>query len=123
MVQLFRLGNNKKGELKLEEWQNIRIQGITEINKVVAVFEVWNNEKIPCGKFKVKILESSSGNFIGVPNIAVKNSEDKTPEWTSGMGNSVSEALKDTIKYLMESINECSVLSDSDFEWAAPEDF
>ena len=113
----------------MERWKEIKINCIAEINRVVTVFEVWSYDKIPYGKFKIKILENCRGGFIGIPNIAIKNLEDGTPEWISGLGSTVDEALSDAIENLMSSIEVYNIRDENGmvdpvcFEWAEPQDF
>lgn len=107
----------------MKDWKDIKIDGITEINKVVAVFEVWDTMRIPFGKYKIKIIENVKGGYIGIPNIAVKDSEDGTPNWISGLGETIAEALEDTIKYFLGTLNMKDNYTDEDFIWSAVEDF
>lgn len=113
----------------MKEWKDIRIDGIVEIERVVAVFEVWFANNIPYGgKFKIKILENIKGKYTGVPNIRIKNHQDGTVDGISGFGSSVADALEDTLKYFMNLLNVYvklygRELTEEDFEWAAPEDF
>jgi hypothetical protein len=106
----------------MEEWKKIRVKGVSKIEKVIAIFEIWAIEKVPYAKFKIKIIENNSGEYVGVPNIAVKNA-DGSPDWIGGFGSNSTEALEDTLKYFMESLNDRDDLTEDDFEWAAPEDF
>ncbi|MFD0959143.1 hypothetical protein [Paenibacillus chungangensis] len=98
------------------------MHSISKIEKVVAEFNVWPREQIPFAKFKVKILETESGEFIGLPNIAVKD-EDGCPDWISGVGKSIDEALADAIKYLYGTLQGRAELTEQDFEWSDPHDF
>jgi len=113
----------------MDMWKEINIDCVAEINKIVTIFEVWSYDKIPYGKFKVKILENSRGGFLGIPNIAIKDLEDGAPEWTSGLGNTIEEALKDTIENVINSINtynikgENGMVNPNYFEWAERQDF
>ena len=43
----------------MEDWKNIKINGVAKINRFVDEFEVWEFNKIPYGKFKVKIFEDN----------------------------------------------------------------
>lgn len=104
-------------------WKDLNIKGISKIEKVVAEFYIWSFEKIPYGKFKVKIIENKRGSFIGIPNIAMKNQIDGAPEWISGRGSTVDEALEDTLKCFMEIIAERKNLDKEDFQWSYSEDF
>lgn len=102
----------------MEEWRNISIEGIASIEKVCAVFEVWCKEKVPYGgKFKIKILENILGDYTGIPNVAFKDKEDGSVDWICGYGNDVSEALEDTIKCFLETIQGKENLSEDEFEW------
>lgn len=106
----------------MKNWKELKIKNIT-IEKVVGFFEVWAVNKVPSGKFKVKIIERADGSFIGVANLRVKSQLDGSPEGEAGLGKSICEALKDVIERLLTAINERKNLTDDDFEWAAHEDF
>lgn len=105
----------------MNSWKNIRNDGIQEIQRIVAHFEVFS-EKVPYGKFKLKVIEKASGSFIAVPNLAIKDLEG-SPEWISGFGTSVEEALKDAITYFLDTLEGKEYQDENNFEWAAPEDF
>lgn len=107
----------------MKDWKEIKVAGINKIDKVVAEFEVWATEKVPYGKFKIKILETTNGGYIGLPNLAVKNISDGTPEGTSGFGRTIEEALEDTIKYFLQTLEGRTDLAEDDFEWSDPHDF
>jgi hypothetical protein len=113
----------KKELYSLEEWKTIKIHDISNIDKVIAIFEVWSHSKFPYGKVKIKILEKNWGGYIGLPNIAPKSKRDGEADWCSGLGNSVAEALEDTIKHLLRSIDEDGAIEEKDFIWAEPDDF
>lgn len=129
MELLFHLESNRKVKINMEKWKETKINFIAEINRVITVFEVWSYDKIPYGKFKIKILENRRGQFIGIPNIAIKNLEDGTPEWISGLGNTVDEALNDSIENLMNSIEGYNIkdangmVNPCCFEWSESQDF
>lgn len=107
----------------MRNWKETKVEGIGLIEKVVAEFQIWSIEKIPSGKFKVKIFERQNSTFIGSPNIAVKSLEDNYPDWICGMGASIEEALEDTLKYFMGTLQGREDLTEEDFEWSAHEDF
>jgi hypothetical protein len=106
----------------MENWKKLKIEGIS-IEKVVGLFEVWAVNKIPFAKFRVKILEKTDGNFIGIANIRLKNLNNNMPEGEAGFGKNPCEALQDAIERLMKEVDERQNLVDEDFEWADPEDF
>lgn len=109
----------------MSEWKNIKIHGISSIEKCVAEFNIWDFEHIPYGKFKVKIYEDQKGIFHGYTNLAILN--DGIPDYCSGTGKSIEEALDDTVRYFMDQITEHQKsngeLSEEDFEWGDPSDF
>lgn len=106
----------------MRDWKDIRVQGINKIEKVIAEFNVWAIDNVPYGKFKVKILEQPNGQYVGVPNVAVKN-QDGIPDGISGLGRTENEALEDTIKYFLKSLEGRTDLTEDDFEWSDPHDF
>ncbi|NPC91557.1 hypothetical protein HOO54_04670 [Bacillus sp. WMMC1349] len=107
----------------MDEWKNININGIAKIEKCVGEFQVWELQKTPYGKFKVKVFERIDGSYAGFTNIRIKNLDDGSPESGVGFGRSITEALEDTLKNFMELLNQREVFSESDFEWAHPDDF
>lgn len=104
-----------------------KIEGIARIDRISAVFEVWpEGNAVPFAKFKVKVIERAGGDFLGVPNVAVRNPATGHPEYTSGLGKTVEEALADAIKYFLKEIKQNTPahdLSEADFVWSASEDF
>ncbi|MBE5951413.1 MAG: hypothetical protein E7260_07425 [Lachnospiraceae bacterium] len=106
----------------MEEWKNIRINGIVEIERLVEEFEVWEHDKIPHGKFKVRVYETSKGRFIGRTNLMIR---DKTNDFCAGIGygENVCEALRDTIRYFFSLIDEVHDLSSDCFKYTDAMDF
>ena len=78
---------------------------------------------LPFPKFKIKILERPNVGFMAVPNVAIKSAKDGSPDWISGLGSSVDEALEDALKNLMAMLGERMDLTEADFEWSDPHDF
>lgn len=89
----------------------------------MAHFEVWSIDTFPYGQIKMKILESPTGRYTGVPNIAAKSRVDGSPDWIAGHGKNISEALEDAINNLLQSIAKNEAASEEDFTWSAPEGF
>ncbi len=105
---------------------NGEIEGVVRIDRVAEVFEIWPAEEFPLAKFKVKVLQREDGQFLGVPNVAIKNPVTGEPEWTSGLGDSIEEALQDALRYFFREVedNRCDrPLAEEDFCWANPDDF
>ena len=95
---------------------------IISIEKLVNEFEIWELKKIPYGKFKIKIFESSDGRFIGRTNLMVV---DKDGEFYSGIGygKNEEEALRDTIKYFYFLVNQIENLDEKCFSYVDPIEF
>ncbi|WP_334075543.1 MULTISPECIES: hypothetical protein [Paenibacillus] len=100
------MGNNS--------WKNIQVTGVSSIEKCVAEFDVTQLD-VPSGRFRIRIYESMSGKFMGFTNLKIKSSFDGYPEGGVGNGDSITEALQDTINNIMEKLSENRVLDDSDF--------
>jgi len=107
----------------LEQWKSVSINGIARIEKCVAEFQVWELNKTPFGKFRVKIYERPDGTFAGFTNIQLKSPKDGSAECGVGYGSTVSEALEDTVKYFLDLLKDRETLTEGDFEWAHPDDF
>jgi len=108
-------------------WKKIRFAEIQGIEKVVAEFYVKCVKYIPNCHFRVKITEDIYGKYSGRVNLAIKKSRDDSPEWVGGNGDSVDEALENSIKNFIHSIEfsgkDINLLQDEDFEWSEHEDF
>src|SRR5258708_29578194 len=117
--QVNQIEENGKRRKGLKDWKEIKIPEIAKIERVVAHFEVWAIGVFPSAKVKIKILESPTGYYTGFPNMAAKSRQDRSPDWIAGVGDSISDALEDTIKSLLQSITENGATSEEDFEWSA----
>ena len=107
-------------------WSEIKMRGIARIDRVAAVFDVWSDGVLPFAKFKIKIVERSGSSFLGVPNLAIRNLQTGEPEYASGLGKTIEEALTDTLFYFVKEIEQHAAqreLSVDDFVWSAVEDF
>ena len=106
--------------------RKVQMDGIIKIDKVVANLEVWLDPTFPFAKMKVKVLERSPGDFLAVPNLAWRNAALNEAEYTSGLGGSAEEAVRDLLERFVSEVREQSsggILTETDFEWSAPEDF
>jgi hypothetical protein len=102
------------------------MNGAIRIDRVVAHLEVWLDQTLPLAKFKVKVLERSPGEFLAVPNVAVRNASSRAPEYISGLGGTVDEAVDDLlVRFVSEARQHSPIggLTEADFEWPASEDF
>lgn len=103
-------------------WKEIKLSEIIKIDKFVAEFEVWELEKIPYGKFKVKIFESADGKYTGRTNLMVIDEKGSFCPGV-GYGKTEEQALSDTIKYFYSLIDEVDNLSEDSFQYVDAMDF
>lgn len=102
------------------------MDGVTRIDRVVAQLEAWMDGSFPFAKIRIKVLEREPGDLLAVPNVAVRNVTTKEPEYISGIGGTVEEAVSDLLNRFVAGVREnspASGLTEDDFEWSAPEDF
>lgn len=104
------------------KWQELKIEGIAKIEKFVSEFDVYELEKTPYSKFKVKVFESSNGTFTGYTNLRIK---DETGDACGGVGygSTIEETLKDTIIYFMHLLSEKDDWTENDFVCSDSFDF
>ena len=101
-------------------WHGLKLERVGKIEKTAAEFTVWMSTVLPYAKMKVKIYESQSGQYTGI-----KRKFDGSPESAIGHGNSIEEALEDTIKYFNEmlKIDGLDELTEDDIEYSEWSDF
>lgn len=103
-------------------WNQIQIDGIARIEKAVAEFNVWEVEKIPHGKFKVKIYEQPDGKYLGYTNLQVKDENDSFYA-AVGHGDTIEAALEDTIRYFLSLLQRKENWDEADFSYGDSSDF
>ncbi len=106
----------------MNNWKNLKINSIAKIEKCEAEFDVWEFEKTPYAKFKVKIFEDTDGKYVGYTNLKIKDA-DGCPFGGVGFGQTTTEALKNTILNFLEMLNEKEEWKEEEFECADPYDF
>lgn len=106
-------------------WHDLRIENVGAIEKTVAEFTIWMVAILPYAKMKVKIYEGQSGNYTGMTDLRIKRKFDGSPESAIGHGNSIEEALEDTIKYFnsMLKTDGFDELTEDDIEYSEYSDF
>ncbi|HOV28405.1 MAG TPA: hypothetical protein PK566_18885 [Pseudobacteroides sp.] len=106
------------------DWNKIDIKGISRIDKCVAEFDVWAIPTVPYAKFKVKVFQDLNGKYTGYTNLRVKSDFDGSPEGGIGYGNSIDEALENTLQYFMELVKQKGEeLGEEDIEYSESSDF
>ena len=94
-------------------WNEIKHEGIAKIEKLVAEYNIWELNIIPCGKFKVKIYESKN-------HIA-----DDLGDFYCAVGHGKTEelALEDTISEFFKMTLRKTEWEEEDFQYADSYDF
>ncbi|MBP2644189.1 MAG: hypothetical protein H6Q67_2076 [Firmicutes bacterium] len=106
----------------MANWENVKIKGIARIEKCVAEFDIYELNKTPYAKFKVKIYADSNRRFIGYTNLRIKDSAGDACGGV-GHGNTMEEALEDTVLYFLKMLDQKETWCEEDFEYADPYDF
>jgi hypothetical protein len=107
----------------MASWQRLEIEVLGPVVRVAATFQIGPPlEWLPFPSFKVKVLERGDDSFLGVPNVSAK-ALDGSPQWTSGLGNTVEQALEDTLNYFVKSLDDRRDLPEAAFIWTDPEQF
>ena len=99
---------------------------ILRIERVVAEFNVWLGETLPFAKMKVKVLEQNGTGYLAITNLHVLNKSSREPEYISGLGATVDDALKDVLSWFVQIVQRNATergFNEADFAWSAPEDF
>lgn len=97
-------------------WHKLQIEGVSRIKREVARFVVEPiRDDLPMA-FRVKIVEEQDGLFYGYPEIAILDATG-TPDFTSGRGATIEEALSDTVKYLLKTLEGKPQISPDAIWW------
>ena len=104
-------------------WKEIKHEGVAKIEKLVAEYNIWELNIIPCGKFKVKIYENTNNNlYTGYTNILVAD-ELGSFYCAVGYGETEELALEDTITEFFKMVSRKAEWEEQDFQYADPYDF
>jgi len=95
---------------------------VTKIEKLVGEYNIWELEKTPYAKFKIKIYVSESGSYSGYTNLQVA---DKNGEFYCGVGwgETQEKALNDTLDNFSKLLSRKNNWEETDFLCADPYDF
>ncbi|MBL1230369.1 hypothetical protein IW492_14120 [Enterococcus sp. BWB1-3] len=85
----------------MDEWKQIKIEGIAKIEKCVGEFEISEYYISPWQTFKIKVYESQSGMYTGVSNLQIKDGDGDFSVFV-GNGKTISDALEKTIQCFFE---------------------
>ena len=99
-----------------------KYQGIVKIEKLVSEYNIWELHKIPYGKFKIKIYESSNHTYSGYTNLHIA---DGLGDYCCAVGHGKTEktALEDTISEFFKMLERKKIWEEQDFQYADSYDF
>lgn len=103
-------------------WNNIRCPGIVKIEKLVGEYNIWELEKSPYGKFKIKIFVDSNNFYSGYTNLQIVD-ESGNYYCAVGHGGSEEEALEDTISEFFRMVSWKKDWEEKDFVCSDSFDF
>ena len=87
-------------------WKDIKLKYEGNIRKLAGEFEVSMPTVLPYCKMKVRVYEESNGRFTGRTDVLLIRKADGSPEGAVGHGDTVDEALEDTINYFISMLEE-----------------
>ena len=103
-------------------WNEIKHPQIAKIEKLVAEYNIWELNIIPCAKFKIKIYESPEHTFTGYTNILLADGLGGFC-CAVGYGKTEESALEDTISEFFKLAARKKVWEEQDFQYADSYDF
>lgn len=106
----------------MDKWKEIKFEQIASVEKLVGEFYVMELKKTPYSRLRVKIVENQLGFFKGFTNVQIKDEAGYFFECV-GFGNTVEDALYETIKYFIETLEEKEQWNEDDFDWIDSSDF
>ena len=107
----------------MEKWKEISIEGITSIEKCIAEFEVWELQKSPYGKFRVKVYEDRNKKYKGYTNLKELKEIEEDFYFVMGYGMTIEECLRDTINEMVKVLNKKENWDEDDFIYLATNEF
>ena len=106
-------------------FEQIEIDKVEKLEKLVGEYNVWMHTILPYGKMKVKIYQDQDSTYTGYTDIKIKRKIDGISEASIGYGKTQEEALKDTIRWFMQILKEDYIngLTEKDIEYVDIYDF
>ena len=86
-------------------WHDLKIDRVDKIEKCVGEYQIRIHTVLPYEKVKIKIYESQDRTYTGVADVSIKRKSDEEFETVAGFGNSVEEALEDTIRWFLQIVD------------------
>jgi hypothetical protein len=100
----------------MDTWKEIKIEGVSRIERVALQSQAIVIGRFPGPSVGVNILEEATGTYRGITNPAARDIETGEPIWIEGRGETVMEALEQTIRLFMESTHG-RILNHEDVDW------
>ena len=109
------------------DWQ-IKLKGVfilmkvIKIEKLVSEYNVWELEKTPYAKFKIKIYVNESGTYSGYANLQIID-ENGNFNCAVGWGENEKEALDDTLESMGKMLSRKAEWEENEFKCSDAYDF
>lgn len=95
---------------------------IVKIEKLVGEYNIWELEKTPYAKFKIKVYVNENGSYSGYTNLQIID-ENGDFYCAVGWGETQEMALNDTLNNFSEMLSKKDVWEEKDFCCADSYDF
>lgn len=107
----------------MDKWKEIHIEGITSIERCIAEFEVWELEKSPYAKFRVKVYEDRNRKYKGYTNLRELKERKEDFSSVMGYGMTIEECLRDTINEMLKMLSGKEDCQEDDFKYLTINEF
>ncbi|QBO35746.1 hypothetical protein EQG49_04350 [Periweissella cryptocerci] len=110
-------------------WQDIKLEKVDGIEKLVGEYVIWMQEILPYGKMKIRIYEDQDGQYTGSTDVRILNRIDGSPQGGLGYGDSIDRTLEDTVNNFLDLVMDHDVnhkiqnLAENEIEYSTPSDF
>lgn len=95
---------------------------IEKIEKLISEYDIWELEKTPYGKFKIRIYQDLSGMYTGYTNLGIVG-ENGNFCYGVGIGKTEELALENTLNNFFEILSRKDIWEEEDFRCLELYDF
>ncbi|MBE6111804.1 MAG: hypothetical protein E7195_02135 [Peptococcaceae bacterium] len=102
--------------------EDFKFESVTKIEKCIGEYNIWETEKTPYAKFKIKVYVNGNSAYAGYTNLQVK---DALGDYYSavGYGATEKEALEDTLQQFFKMLERKDEWNEEDFCCSESYDF
>lgn len=105
-------------------WNEIRVEGIASVEKLVGEFNIYFTNKSPYKKIKIKVYENEEKHFESISDLKLYDGFDDF-YGTVGSGKTVDEAIESAVDYFFEMLSRKDIAEwkEEDYSYADEFDF